>query len=210
MSKRRFNGKRRSKLARQVSRNKFKISKIANVIERKQIAVAQTDQDANTTGTIQTLSVISHGITQSTRIGDTIVIKSITIRGFLHNDQGTPVDNIVRLIVWKNLNPNGVTEVINANVLESVTVNALRDWDHKLRIKVYYDQTFVMDTSQHTLIPFKIRIAGLRSKVTYEGTGGGELDSMMNHYYFGLISTVAGTTNDPLVDFDFRVTYDDA
>ncbi len=209
MSKR-FRRRGRKSLKCQVASNKAKISKIAGIIERKNVFSSVANGEANTTGVITNISNINQATSANGREGDQVRVRTITVRGIIANDHGTPQDCVVRILVWKNLNPNGVTETITNNVLESVDVLSVRDWDHKDRIKVYYDQMFVMDTSQHTLIPFKIHISGLKAKTTYEGSGAGEADNMMNHYYIGILSDVAGTTNNPQIDFNFRLTFEDA
>lgn len=203
-------GYRKSKLKSQVYRNKAKLKRLAAVIERKAVDQTESLVDVNSVGGIEVLSSLTGGDSFNNRTGMAVVAKTITIRGFLHNNHGTPVDCICRLIVWKDKRPNGVAEVMPDNILRALEVNSLQDWEKKEGLRMLWDQTYVMDTSQHSIIPFKIRISRLNTKVTYQGTGGGEGNNMTNHYYFGFFSTVAGTTNDPLIDYDTRFTYDDA
>ncbi len=201
-----------SKLARQVYKNKKKISRVANIIERKFIDATSTDVEVNTTSAIVQLTGVSEGVTTSTRIGDQVTGKSIMIRGFLDNNNhgGTNVDCICRIIVWRIRQGNGITPVIADEILTNVDVNAMQDWDKKMKNKMYYDQTFVMDTSQHSIIPFKIRLSRLNIKVRYQGTGAGLADAMDNNFMIGFFSTVAGTVNDPQATFTSRFVYEDA
>ncbi len=205
--------KRSSKLVRQVYRNKKKISRVTGIIERKAIDATTTGADVNTTGATVQLTGLSEGTAQSTRVGDQVTAKSIMIRGLIDNsvhDAGTPVDCLVRIMVWRIRNQNGTTAVITGQILEAVDINSMQDWQRKDAFKMYYDQTYTMDTSQHTIIPFKIRLSRLNLKIRYEGTGGGQGDAMNNHFYISFFSSVAGAVNDPLITFTKRFVYDDA
>ncbi len=209
--KKRFSRRGGGKLKAQVFRNKAKLRRLESSIERKHTDLTFTNVEVNTTGVVHQITDIDIGATPTdiTRVGDQIACKTIMIRGAVQNSHGTAVDNFVRILVWKNKAPLGVTEVIANNVLESVSVVSMQDWSHKQNINVLFDQMFVMDTALHTNIPFKIRLSNLKGQTRYEGSGAGQADAMNNHYYIGLFSTVAGTTNDPLAFFNTRVTYDD-
>ncbi len=205
----RRNGKK--SLKSQVNKLKFQVGRLNNSIERKAISqTALAGEPVDTTGFTQHISETNQGITDLTRIGDSIRVKTLMIRGIIDNKNGTPVDSLVRLLVYKNMVPNGVPQVIAGEVLEAIGINRFQDWAKKDIYKVYYDNTFFLDTALHSKIPFKIRVAGLNSKTTYEGTGASEADAMTNHYYFSFFGDAATSANTPTIDARFRMTFEDA
>ncbi len=209
MSRRRNRGKK--SMRRKVNSNSRNIAMLKNSIERKfSNATPLAAEGCDTAGNTTHLSIVNQGDNGGQRIGDQITVRILMIRGVIDNTNGTPVDAICRLMVYKNKIPNGVTQVIADEVLDAATINSMRDWPKKEIYKVYYDNTFSLDTSLHSKIPFKIRVSGLNSKTTYQGSGAGQADAMTNHYYFSMFSDQAAGANAPTIDATFRFTFDDA
>ncbi len=210
-----FKRNRRSgnKVVRQVFKNKAVLSRMKGSIERKQrVTVVTTNQPADTTSKIIYLTLVNQGDAEETRDGNKIRLKSLFIRGFIHNDNsGTPEDGLVRIIVWRENAHNAVATnptLVN-NVLETLTINSPQSWSRKNINKVMFDNTFVLDTSQHTIIPFKIRLSGLNTSLFYEGSTSAVADAIKNPFFIGVFGTVAAGTNAPQFDITCRMTYDD-
>ncbi len=208
----RFRNNNKKNMKKKVRSNTQRIGKLEAGIERKQSnSAALVAESIDTAGDLTQLSNINEGLTFQHRIGEVIHVRTIMIRGVINNSTiTTPQDALVRLLVFKNSVPNGVTQAITGEVLDTIAINSMRDWSKKEMYKVYYDQTFFLDTSTHSKIPFKIRISGLNSKCTFEGSGAGEADAMTNHFYFAMFSDKAAGDSAPLMDATFRITYDDS
>ncbi len=166
------------------------------------------DLDVNDASTTQTLNLIADGPLVDERDGEEVTARRLMIRGFFHNDQGTPVDCIIRMIIWRQISVLGVTPVLGMVNL-SLDVDSLRHMARKENVVVYLDETFTMDTTQHSLIPFKF-IKKLNHKARFQGTTGTQSDLFRNGINISLVSTVNGVANDPLVNFTARYSYCDS
>ncbi len=205
--RKRFRG---SKVTRQVFKNKAVLSRLKGAVERKsRLSRDEANLDIDATETHHMLTIINQGDSDGTREGEKISIRTLFIRGFIHNDNSAAADGLVRIILWRQNQPQGADPVLVDNVLENIDINSPQNWARKSAVKVLFDNTFVMDTTQHTIIPFKIRLQGLTVKTFYEGSGGGTADAIKNHYYLGWFGTNSGATIVPRLDYSCRVTYDD-
>ncbi len=177
-------------------------------IEFKNLDVTATDVDMDTTGTSTRLNLITQSDGVNGRTGNAITARRVMIRGFVHNDRGTPVDCVVRIIVCRQINTAAVALPV-ANVLISANVNAPRALPTSRNIKVYADETFAMDTLGHSLIPFKF-LFKLNNEVRYNTTGGAEAQLEHNGLNIIGISTVANGTANPAMDFISRFSFCDS
>ncbi len=202
-------GKKKS-LKKQVNSNKMAIARQKADVEKKFKQSVGNGDSVDTTSKVVILTDISGTLDGvSGRDGEAIRVKTISIRGILYNNVGSPKDNVVRLLVWQAKSPQAVSQTIANTVLDSLTVQSLYDWQRKEQIVVKYDQTVTMDTFQHSIIPFKIRISGLNTRCVFSGTSTGFASHITGHYYFGFFSTIAVAENPPTMDFQGRLTYTD-
>ncbi len=201
-----------NKVVRQVFKNKAVLSRLKGAVERKQrVTNVVVDDDIDTVSTVTYLTLVNTGNVEETRDGDKIRLKSIFIRGFIHNDNTSPADGLVRIIVWRESAHNAVATnptIVN-NVLETLTINSPQSWSRKNTNKIMFDNTFVLDTTQHSIVPFKIRLSGLNTALYYEGTGAGVADAIKNPFFIGYFSNITGGTVVPRMDFTSRMTFDD-
>lgn len=201
---------RKKGMKKKVRSNTARIGKLESMIERKAFsATALTDEGCDSTGFVQIISGMIEGLSEENRIGEKVSCKTIMIRGIIENNNGTPVDAVCRLLVFKNSAPNSVTQTIDNEVLDTITIDSMRDWSHKEIIKVYYDQTFNMEVQLNHITPFKIRVSGLSAHTTYSGSAGATANLLTNHYYFAFFSNQAAGANAPSLNAKFRITYDD-
>ncbi len=207
--------KRGSKLKKQVYRNAAKLKRLRGAIERKAYQVAQVENvNCNTTGLVIHLTPMADGDTVVNRTGQEVYLKNLMIRLHLKNSHGTPEDCLVRIIVFRAYDAHAALPSLGGgaqSLLEQIgIINSVNRWDSNDDFKVYYDNTIAMDTSLHSNIPLKIRLSKLNCRTTWDSNLGDIGHAQRNHLFLAFFSTVAGTTNDPLIDYVYRVTYDDA
>ncbi len=146
------------------------------------------------------------------RTGQEVTARRIAIRGVIKNINGTPVDTIVRVILFRGIRVNGVIPALSS-VLEFATgvrgVLSWRDMADKTNIRVLFDTTFTMDTLTHSLIPFKL-IYKLNHTAQYTGTTAVIAGMQANGLFFVVLSEVATGANAPTVSFEARYSYVDS
>lgn len=201
--------KGKKSIAHKVRSNAYKIGKIVKNIERKHYTNALSVQDVNTTGFIQYIPTIPQNDTVSGRSGSQVTARTLTIKAYLHNDHGTPVDGIARFMVVQVKQINNVAQTWASIVGGGANVNGFIAWENKENVRVLYDNSFTFDTAVYSNIPFKVRSTRLGSRTAYNGANGTEAECLSNAYYILGMSTVAGTTNCPQLEIDWRITYDD-
>jgi len=157
---------------------------------------------------------IVQGTTTETRVGNKIKLKRLFIRGYMVNNRGTPVDSMIRLIIFRAKQPNNALQTEDLLFQDGADINTPRMMEHKKRFKVYFDQTFTMkastDVSTQIFLPVKINIP-LNSVATYNGVTGGYTDMERNGVYLLICSTTnTGSANVPSFQFYSRVTYYDS
>lgn len=149
------------------------------------------------------------GTTLSQRIGEELTARRIFIRGFVHNDRGTPADGTIRIIVFRQ-KASLTTLPTVAEVLDpafTFPTNAFRQMDNKEDIVVYADHTVSYDTLAHTIIPFKF-IFKLAHQVKYT-----EVTAQVpqtNAMCLLAVSDQATTANAPGVSVSARYSYIDS
>ncbi len=180
-------------------------------IEFKFKDLTVTNQDASNAPTLLLLNGVANGPLVVERTGDELTARRIVIRGKIENTNGTPVDTIVRIILFRERRVNGVVPVLG-DVLAATGTAAVLSWrnmDDKNNIKVMFDTTFTMDTTQHSLIPFKL-IYKLNHQTLYSGVGTGVSSIQTNGLFLVVISEVAAGANAPTVDFTSRYSFVDS
>lgn len=207
----RYKKKRKFKktLKGRVYKNRKDIKLLKKSIEYKYFDVTQGAADCNTSGTAFELNAMQQGDTVSTRTGNRVLARRLTIRGYFNNSHNTPQDCIVRMIILKARDQNNASQTVSIVLNTTPYVNSHLKDEHKHRFQILADKTFTMDTSQHTLIPFYFT-QKLNSVCTYNGNAGDYSDIEDGCYYIMFMSSVAGTTDDPLCTFISRFYYLDA
>ncbi len=217
-------GKRGGYIKKQVGKNKADLKILKRSIERKfNSRIDQTIVMDNTPtlyylnhDIIQTLAVVGQPVTtQHSRDGDALNGKSIMIRGYFDNKGVAPnnntVDCICRFILYRIKKNRGQTPVFSRLVNNPDSVNTLRNVDRASAFDVMYDQTFAMDTTQMSLIPFKLR-KKINTITTYDDNAGDVNGVQDNLYVIAVYSTVddnEGVLDSPDFHFDIRYSYTD-
>lgn len=219
-SRRRYTRKRYTRRKRNytsVPRLARQVKAIANRIESKYLDYQDVVEQAelpSATVTGYNFSVCSQGTANEERVGNEVKWKKLQIRGWLANNQGTPADCIVRMIIliWRD-NDNADTQL--QNVLQNPTsINSLYHMQHakSKRFKILLDNTFTMqpdtDADTQKFLPIKIRLP-VRCKTIFNSNYGDYRDVERNMIRMYLLATSA-TANNPIMTFDWRMGYYDA
>jgi len=177
-------------------------------IEFKFIDLAGSGQVASSSGTIISFNnLINNGTEHDERVGERVACRRIFMRGHFANDRGTPADVVVRMILFRQLDSLSSAATL-AELLQTPTnIHSAMNMDNASKMKVYVDTTFAMDTSGHTLIPFKIS-QKLNHIVKWSAPGIGQPHE--NGLYLGIFSTQSTAANAPDLDLYARYSYTDS
>lgn len=205
---RRFKKRRYGKKRSQFSKMKADVKLLKKSIERKFYETPNNSVDVNSTGSSVCLNTIKQGHTVDDRIGNEVTARRLTVRGYFYNNHGTPEDCVIRMLIVRAIDQNNVKQEIG-NVLKTINVNSHANSGNRKRFQILSDQTFAMDTSSHSIIPFYFTTK-IKSTVIYSNDNGAATDIRTGAYYIMYFSTVSGVTNDPLVSYISRFYYVDA
>ncbi len=202
------NNKRKRRKRSGMSKVKKDIKWLKKNVEFKSRDQTFTDEELSTTVVPVRLNLMGTGDTVSAREGNMIAARRILVRGFVSNDNGTPVDCVCRIMLVRQKQSAGTALAIG-DVLLNATVNGPRNLDLASNIVVYADETFSMDLTTHSLIPFKF-IFKLNNQVRYGTTAATEAGLEQNGINLIGISTVATGANAPTMTFDARFSFCDS
>ncbi len=178
-------------------------------IEFKHIDLSN-DEIADDAGDVTCFNaLILGGTDRDERVGEELTARRIMIRGFIHNDRGTPADGTIRIIVFREKQGFTVLPSVSS-VLDgsgTLSTNRMRQMDDKENIVVYADHTITYDTLQHSLIPFKFMFK-LSHQVHY--TVQTAQVPQTNSTCMLIISNQATTANAPGVAFTGRYSFIDS
>lgn len=95
----------------------------------------------DTTASITHLSAIPAGTGASERVGESIALKSLQLKGAVYKKDST--DEVVRIIIFQDRDNNSGTAPTATQLLANPTqVYSLRNMDYPERFKVLYDNLF--------------------------------------------------------------------
>ncbi len=155
-------------------------------------------------------NLIPVGTDVDERIGNKITARRMFIRGYIHNDRGTPADTLVRIIIFRDKAPQTVPPVVNEILSASAglsLVNSPYTIATAPRFKVYADHTVAMDLGQHTIVAFKFS-QKLNHVVSY--SSGAIDDPQLNGWYILTVGSITGDVNSAGVNFVARFSYCDS
>ncbi len=107
--------------------------------EMKSIVVAAAPA-ANSGGSLTLLNIPLKGTTENSRVGSKISLRRLSLRGFCAVTPGTGVDQIHRVILVKDIAPEGVTPAIT-DILSSVSVYSFPVNESAWRFTILWDKT---------------------------------------------------------------------
>ncbi len=206
---------RKRKFRKKTKRGLIKVKKdikwLKKNIEFKFLDTVDTNISASLAGTITPLNLVGQEVGSSNRIGDEITARRIAIRGKIENTNGTPVDTLVRIILFRERRVNGVLTPLSELLSfggASIPL-AWRQMRNSDNIKVMFDTTFTMDTLTHSLIPFKLMYK-LNHQVRYLDATATIAGLQTNGLFLVALSEVATGANAPSMDISVRYSYVDS
>lgn len=137
-------------------------------VEKKYKDTLNEGQSTTHDGSILDLFTTAHGTSGlGNRIGSSIMVKNITVRGFVRISSGNDA-NILRLIIFRD-HCNSITSV--GDYLQtpgnSGAVLTLKQHDSRFNTTRIYDKTFVLDTAKSTLVQFQHSFRNVNKHVQY-------------------------------------------
>lgn len=190
-------------------KNAKAIKKLKKLPEVKHRDNQYGELDFDSDGDIHFLTTLPQGVGQEQRVGGSVRCTMIQIRGYI-KEQGAGSDGIGRIIVFRVKEKAAATTIASTTVLESVNVVAHYVRENMPNIKVYYDETFPFDTTQHSNIPFKITIKPNTLMQYNDDAAGNENDQTKSPMYALLLSNVATGADCPHYYLNVRMWFTDS
>lgn len=177
--------------------------------EKKYVTVFLKNHNTNYNGFIDNLFTTTRGTAGvGNRIGTSILLKTVTIRGFVKISDNNS-NQIIRLIIFRD-HCNTITTP--AQYLEDIgdidAVLSLRQHDSRFNTTKVYDKTFVMDSARNKIQTFQHTFNNINKHVQYDVSGGGDTITH-NAFKVILITTTSTSTDSPIMNFLTHVTYID-
>lgn len=164
--------------------------------ETKSVVTSLTP-NCNTGGNLLLCNSVLKGTTDTSRIGNEIIVKTIHVRGFASVTPGTGVDQIHRFLVVWDAAPSGVSPNIT-DILNAITVYSFPNEDNaSWRFKILYDHSFALSaTAESGSIVALDKVLAVNRKVHYNDNALGDIrDIQSGALYFVTIGTsAAGAT----------------
>jgi hypothetical protein len=160
----------------------------------------------NSTGFVMLLNGLVQGTTVSTRIGDSVrFVRSVWNYSFTVSLAATTT--FVRLIMFRDSQPDGAAPNAFVNLLMSSSYNALYNPNYANRFYVYYDVIHALNSqSDQTIVKDGSTKMGFHTRYGL-GNAGTVADISTNSYYLLAISDQA--TNVPNLSLNVRMMFVD-
>ncbi len=204
MSKR----KRRKRKLLLAVKNAVAIKKLKKGVEHKYKSTSFAIEDIDTVGSIHYMNTIAVGNDVETRNGNEVTATHLHIRGYVA-EQGAGADGIGRLLIGRWRKKEDTRQIVITDFLNTVNIVSATNLLEAGNYKIYYDETFPIDVSVHSNIPFKIDIK-LNSVIKYNNDGvGDETDCITNALYIMFMSNIVSGENCPHLYASWRLSYTD-
>lgn len=154
----------------------------------------------NNAGTITDLGAIAQGLLDTNRIGDSILMGSMSFRGrVVFADQY----NATRMILFQWF--EDTTPIPSDLLLATASWKSAYNSDNHQKYKILYDRTYFTDNVNRLQVPIRGRVKMSRKKLAYlASTTGGTSKPYV------LFISDSGGVPDPNPSVDFRLNYRDA
>lgn len=160
----------------------------------------------DSSGTIQNIMSISQGDSNSQRDGRSVKFVSIALKGRMEINTSAVTTN-VRVLLVRQLNMNQTLPTV-LDVLQTSTINSLRNLDNTDNVKVLYDKRWNLDPNSYNQKLFSInRKLNIRPQYAIGNTGGGLTALERNGIYLLLLTSEAANT--PTIAFESRLRFID-
>lgn len=167
----------------------------------------------NTTTTMTLLNGMQQGPGASQRVGQTITLRSLEIRGYCAADTQAVNGQIVRYLVFLDRQANGAVPAAATDILSTNNVAGMRALTYRKRFKIILDKTYQLgifagDESQahfHHYLKFRRPI----KQEFNVGNAGTVADIATNSMYLLVLGTEAPGNTDALYAMNVRLRYTD-
>jgi len=161
----------------------------------------------DTTGRVDVMTLIAVGDTDTTRTGNKILAKDITIRGrFERQSAATWTSAQIRLMLIVDKEYDGATPTV-ANILQTTGPNSPMNQDYSKRFVVLSTRTYtlyenkpVVEWKMYKKLPFHI---------DYDGTAATAADCKENQVLLVAISNIGTASNPPEITYYSRFKWYD-
>lgn len=182
------------------------LQKIRGLVNSEMYKYTQSQSGVSVTnsgGTIA-MTTIAQGDGDGARTGNSILVKSLNIKGnLIYNTGASKLYQPVRLFIVMDTQQVGDSSPTIGNVLEQVATYGHISASTAGRFKVLYNRVFTL-TGSNAGIPFQINIP-LQHHVRYNGTASSDIQKGGLYFmYCSNESTLA-----PTMDYESRTCYHD-
>lgn len=165
----------------------------------------QSGQPATSSGSVIHLTAIAQGDGDGARTGNSIMVRSVNIKGnLIFNTGASKLFQPVRLIVFQDSQQVGDTYPTTTQLLENATTYSHLNSDTVGRFKILHNKVYNLNTGANAGIVYQINLP-MQSHVRYNGTAG--TDIQKGGLYLLWMSNE--TVNYPTIDYEARVSYHD-
>lgn len=196
-------------LAKRTAYGLNEIRKLIN-IETKFLDTVQTSTNISTTGGVFAISEIAQGLTSQTRVGDSLKIQHIDVRGRV-NVNPTAANSLIRVLVFRDLDgygtPPATSDVLQVTAAVSAPLSPL-NFRNSQRFSVLYDELFHMQGTVQGVagMPF-VYSSAHSGHILYLGTTAAAASDGKGSLYIMAVSDEATTT--PSLAFYSRILFTD-
>lgn len=171
--------------------------------EYKKIDLGAVANDVGTTANTQLLHGIAQGDTNITRNGNNILIKSVSMKGWIQHNNTATVGQMVKMWLIADKQQIGDTTPTAADIWQvaASSVTAPLNRDTTGRFKILWSKTYTVDPGNEIRPIYMYK--RLTHPVKYNGTTGADIQK--NGLYLFMAST--DDTNKPQVNTNIRTTF---
>lgn len=108
--------------------------------EKKVIDLAEANYAVNTTGSVTALNLVAQGTDYTDRIGRIIKPVSVQVRGTFLGEDATTLDQLGRVMLVWDSQPNGATIATIAQILNAATSTSFNNLQNRDRFKIIRDE----------------------------------------------------------------------
>lgn len=196
---------------RRQGRSKF-VSKVRSVLQRsfeKKYLAFRSTYPPSTTPYLLKLSEVTQGITDVSRIGDRLHIKSLQFNYTITTPNAA---NVVRVIIFQWFNTTNTAYPAASDVLlDTATYPWLSPYAHdrRLEFRILYDKTHILESANQNIVRQKVFIKKIPNKHRVMQFIGATSTAYVNGLFALLISDQAAATF-PTLNYSGKFNFTDA
>lgn len=194
-------------LAKRTAVGLNEIRKLIN-IEEKALIVTQTSTAFDPNGVLVSISSIVQGLDFTNRVGDSIKMQHIEVRGRIYKN-ATATQSLYRILLIRDLDGYGTTPNVG-DIMEGVgTVSApltQLDFLNRKRFSVLYDELGTLNSTGDSTTVFEISMPH-GGHILYLGTTAAAASNGKGSLYLLFLSDEG--TNTPTFGFSSRIVFTD-